>query len=179
MEPGAKVLVVDDYEPNAKGMRDLLVAAGHTVRVASNGADALRFASDEPPDLVVLDVVMPGMSGVDVCRELKTRSLTRLTPVVLVTGSQDHGFRLAGLDAGADDFINKPLDIQEFRTRVKSLLRLKRLTDELESTEAIMTMLGQSSRHATRIRKDIASALPITRPLSAWRWDCPPSISTR
>lgn len=143
MDSGAKVLVVDDYEPNAKGMRDLLVAAGHTVRVANNGADALRFASDEPPDLVVLDVVMPGMSGVDVCRELKTRSVTRLTPVVLVTGSQDHAYRLAGLDAGADDFINKPLDIPEFRTRIKSLLRLKRLTDELESTEAIMTMLGQ------------------------------------
>ncbi|RPI51769.1 MAG: response regulator [Acidobacteria bacterium] len=143
MEPGAKVLVVDDYEPNARGMRDLLVAAGHTVRVAHNGADALRFASDEPPDLVVLDVVMPGMSGVEVCRELKTRSLTRLTPVVLVTGNHDHAYRLAGLDAGADDFIKKPLDVPEFRTRVKSLLRLKRLTDELESTEAIMTMLGQ------------------------------------
>ena len=178
MEPGAKVLVVDDYEPNAKGMRDLLVAAGHTVRVASNGADALQFASDEPPDLVVLDVVMPGMSGVDVCRELKTRSLTRLTPVVLVTGSQDHGFRLAGLDAGADDFINKPLDIQEFRTRVKSLLRLKRLTDELESTEAIMTMLGQiveardpyTEGHCERLA-DYATALGVALGLSAFDLD--------
>jgi putative two-component system response regulator len=143
MEKSAKVLVVDDYEPNAKGMRDLLVAAGHKVRVAYNGADALQFASEEPPDLVVLDVVMPGMSGVEVCRELKARSVTRLTPVVLVTGNQDHAYRLDGLDAGADDFIKKPLDIPEFRTRVKSLLRMKRLTDELESTEAIVTMLGQ------------------------------------
>ena len=143
MEPSAKVLVVDDYEPNAKGMRDLLVAAGHKVRVALNGVDALQFASEEPPDLVVLDVVMPGMSGVEVCRELKSRSLTRLTPVVLVTGNSDHAYRLDGLDAGADDFIKKPLDIPEFRTRVKSLLRMKRLTDELESTEAIVTMLGQ------------------------------------
>jgi putative two-component system response regulator len=143
MEPRAKVLVVDDYEPNAKGMRDLLVAAGHSVRVAFNGADALRFATDEPPDLIVLDVVMPGMSGVEVCRELKTRSDTRLTPIVLVTGNQDHEYRLDGLDAGADDFIKKPLDIPEFRTRVRSLLRMKRLTDELESTEAIVTMLGQ------------------------------------
>ena len=143
MEKSAKVLVVDDYEPNAKGMRDLLVAAGHKVRVAHNGVDALRFASEEPPDLIVLDVVMPGMSGVEVCRELKTRSLTRLTPVVLVTGNTDHAYRLDGLDAGADDFIKKPLDIPEFRTRVKSLLRMKRLTDELESTEAIVTMLGQ------------------------------------
>jgi putative two-component system response regulator len=143
METRAKVLVVDDYEPNARGMRDLLVAAGHNVRVAYNGTDALRFAEEEPPDLVVLDVVMPGISGVEVCRELKTRSLTRLTPVVLVTGNQDHEYRLDGLDAGADDFIKKPLDIPEFRTRVKSLLRMKRLTDELESTEAIVTMLGQ------------------------------------
>jgi len=143
MEKSAKVLVVDDYEPNAKGMRDLLVAAGHKVRVAHNGVDALRLASEEPPDLIVLDVVMPGMSGVEVCRELKTRSLTRLTPVVLVTGNSDHAYRLDGLDAGADDFIKKPLDIPEFRTRVKSLLRMKRLTDELESTEAIVTMLGQ------------------------------------
>jgi putative two-component system response regulator len=143
MEPGAKVLVVDDYVPNANGMRDLLVASGHTVRVAHNGADALRFAADEPFDLIVLDVVMPGMSGVEVCRELKSRSLTRFTPVVLVTGSQEHAYRLDGLDAGADDFINKPLDVQEFRTRVRSLLRMKRLTDELESTEAIVTMLGQ------------------------------------
>jgi putative two-component system response regulator len=143
MEQGAKVLVVDDYEPNARGMRDLLVAAGHTVRVAHTGADALRFAGDEPPDLVVLDVVMPEMSGVEVCRELKTRNLTRLTPVVLVTGSHDHAHRLAGLEAGADDFLSKPLDVPEFRTRIRSLLRLKRLTDELESTEAIVTLLGQ------------------------------------
>jgi putative two-component system response regulator len=143
MEPNGKVLVVDDYEPNAKGMRDLLVSAGHTVRVAYNGNDALRLASDDAPDLVLLDVVMPGMSGVEVCRELKARNDTRLTPVVLITGSQDRGHRLAGLDAGADDFLSKPIDVAEFRTRVRSLLRMKRLTDELESTEAIMTMLGQ------------------------------------
>jgi putative two-component system response regulator len=142
MEPNGKVLVVDDYVPNATGMRDLLVAAGHTVRVAHNGNDALRLASDDVPDLVLLDVVMPEMSGVEVCRELKTRSVTRLTPVVLITGSQDRGHRLAGLDAGADDFLHKPIDVTEFETRVRSLLRMKRLVDELESTEAIMTMLG-------------------------------------
>jgi putative two-component system response regulator len=142
MDSNGKVLVVDDYEPNADGMRDLLVAAGHTVRVAHNGPDALRLASDDVPDLVLLDVVMPEMSGVEVCRELKTRSVTRFTPVVLVTASQDRGDRLAGLDAGADDFLRKPIDVTELRTRVRSLLRVKRLIDDLESTEAIMTMLG-------------------------------------
>jgi putative two-component system response regulator len=142
MESCGKVLVVDDYAPNANGMRDLLSASGYSVRVANNGADALRLVSEEAPDLVLVDVVMPGMSGVELCRELKTRGGTRLTPVVLVTASQDRGHRLAGLEAGADDFLGKPVDVQELRTRVRSLLRVKQLTDDLESTEAIMTMLG-------------------------------------
>jgi putative two-component system response regulator len=143
MESQDKVLVVDDHEATAKGMRDLLVAAGYKVRIALNGADALQLAADDPPDLVLLDVMMPGMSGVDVCRELKARSLTRLTPVVLVTASHDREYRLSGLEAGADEFLTKPIDLPEFRTRVRSLLRVKRLTDDLESTETIMTMLGQ------------------------------------
>ena len=142
MESSGKVLVVDDYAPNANGMRDLLSAAGYSVRVANNGTDALRLVSEEAPDLVLVDVVMPGMSGVELCRELKTRGCTRLTPVVLVTASQDRSHRLAGLEAGADDFLGKPIDVQELRTRVRSLLRVKQLTDDLESTEAIMTMLG-------------------------------------
>ena len=142
MEPTGKVLVVDDYVPNAHGMRDLLTAAGHSVRVAHDGIEALRLADDDVPDLVLLDVVMPQMSGVEVCRELKARPVTRLTPVVLITGSHDREHRLAGLDAGADDFLHKPIDLTEFGTRVRSLLRTKRLVDELESTEAIMTMLG-------------------------------------
>jgi putative two-component system response regulator len=142
MEPGGKVLVVDDYAPNANGMRDLLIAAGHTVRVAYNGADALSLVFEEAPDLVLVDVVMPGMSGIELCRELKSRGSTRLMPIVLVTASQERSHRMAGLEAGADDFLGKPVDVQELRTRVRSLLRVKQLTDELESTEAIMTLLG-------------------------------------
>jgi putative two-component system response regulator len=142
MESAGKLLVVDDYVPNANGMRDLLSAAGYSVRVAYNGADALRLVAEEAPDLVLVDVVMPGMSGVELCREIKARDGSRLTPVVLITASQDRGHRIDGLEAGADDFLGKPIDIQELRTRVRSLLRVKQLTDELESTEAIMTMLG-------------------------------------
>jgi putative two-component system response regulator len=142
MDTRAKVLVVDDYAPNANGLRDLLIAAGYYVRVAHNGADALTLVSEETPDLALVDVVMPGMSGVELCRELKSRGRTRLMPVVLVTASQDRGHRLAGIEAGADDFLSKPVDIQELRTRVRSLLRVKQLTDDLESTETIMTLLG-------------------------------------
>src|SRR5262245_40727685 len=143
MEAHGNVLVVDDYVPNATGMRDLLVAAGHSVRIAHDGEEALRLASEQVPDVVLLDVVMPGLSGIDVCRELKARSATRLTPVVLITGSQDRDHRLAGIEAGADDFLWKPVDLNELQTRVRSLLRVKRLIDDLESTETIMTMLGQ------------------------------------
>jgi putative two-component system response regulator len=143
MDSREKILVVDDHEQTANGMRDLLTAAGYSVRVALCGEDALQLASDEAPDLVLLDVMMPGMSGVEVCRALKASNLTRLTPVVLVTASHDRAYRLAGLDAGADDFLSKPIDLPEFKTRVRSLLRVKRLTDELESTETIMTMLGR------------------------------------
>lgn len=142
MESCGKILVVDDYAPNATGMRDLLSAAGYSVRVAYNGTDALSLVAEDAPDLVLIDVVMPGMSGVELCRELKTSGGTRLTPVVMITASQDRGHRLAGLEAGADDFLGKPIDVQELRTRVRSLLRVKQLTDELESTESIMTMLG-------------------------------------
>jgi putative two-component system response regulator len=137
-----KVLVVDDYAPNANGLRDLLIGAGYDVRVAYNAPDALTLVSEDIPDLALVDVVMPGMSGVELCRELKTRGTTRLMPVVLVTASQDRSHRLAGIEAGADDFLGKPVDVQELRTRVRSLLRVKHLTDDLESTEAIMTMLG-------------------------------------
>jgi putative two-component system response regulator len=142
MESCGKILVVDDYAPNANGMRDLLSAAGYRVRVAYNGIDALGLVAEEAPDLMLVDVVMPGMSGVELCRELKMREATRLTPVVLITASQDREHRIAGLEAGADDFLGKPVDVQELRTRVRSLLRVKQLTDELESTESIMTMLG-------------------------------------
>ena len=120
----------------------ILSASGYSVRVAYNGTDALSRLAEDAPDLVLVDVVMPGMSGVELCRELKMRDRTRLTPVVLITASQDRGHRLAGLEAGADDFLGKPIDLQELRKRVRSLLRVKQLTDELESTESIMTMLG-------------------------------------
>src|SRR5688572_693742 len=178
MESRAKVLVVDDYAPNATGLRDLLTTSGYDVRIAHNGHDALTLVSQEAPDLALVDVVMPGMSGVDLCRELKTRGSTRLMPVVLVTASQDRGYRLAGIEAGADDFLSKPVDIQELRTRVRSLLRVKQLTDDLESTEAIMTMLGHiveardpyTEGHCQRL-KEYATALGAALHLDAADFD--------
>lgn len=143
MHIAGRILVVDDYEPNVIGMRDLLRAAGYAVDVASNGDEALRAAETGEHDVILLDVIMPGMSGIEVCRELKKRDATRLTPVVLVTASQERESRLAGLDSGADDFLNKPIDPDELRARVRSLLRVRRLTAALESAETLFDMLGR------------------------------------
>jgi len=143
MRKGGKVLVVDDYEPNLKGLGALLALAQYTVLTATNGADALEIVKHERPDVVLLDVVMPGISGLEVCAQLKRNAETRLTPVVLISGEQERQTRLAGLDAGADDFLSKPVDPEELHTRVRSLMRLKRLTDDLESAESLFLTLGR------------------------------------
>lgn len=143
MSMNGKVLVADDYAPTLLGLSALLEAAGHTVLTAQNGTDALRLAAAERPDAVLLDVVMPGMTGTQVCAELKQSHDTRFTPVVLISGSGDRESRVAGREAGADDFLNKPVDVDELGARVTSAIRLKRLTDELESAEALFLTLGR------------------------------------
>jgi putative two-component system response regulator len=143
MAVAGKVLVADDHESTLLGMRDLLESAGHAVHTATNGTDALRVAIHERPDVILLDVVMPGMSGTSVCRELKHAPETRLTPIVLISGSGDRTTRLSALQAGADDFLNKPIDAEELKVRVASAIRLKRLTDELDSAEALFITLAR------------------------------------
>src|SRR5262249_47699582 len=141
-KPGT-ILVVDDYESNLLGLARLLESAHYAVLTAASGPDALAIVERERPDLVLLDVLMPGMSGVDVCTALKGNPATCLTPVVLVSGAQERETVLAGLEAGADDYLNKPIDSEELKTRVRSLMRLKRLTDDLESAEALFLTLGR------------------------------------
>jgi len=143
MRTAGKVLVVDDYEPNLSGLRLLLECGGYEVLTASNGSDALRIVEGERPDVVLLDVIMPGISGLDVCAQLKQDETTCLTPVVLISAAQVRDTRIAGLDAGADDFLTKPVDPEELYTRVRSLVRLKRLTDDLESAESLFLTLGR------------------------------------
>jgi putative two-component system response regulator len=143
MRKAGKILVVDDYEANLRGLGQLLRSAEYSVTSATNGRDALELARRERPDLVLLDVLMPGMSGVDVCRELKRSDETCLTPVVLISGAQERRTILDGLEAGADDFLIKPIDAEELHTRVRSLMRLKRLTDDLDSAETLFLTLGR------------------------------------
>ena len=140
--PPAYILVVDDDRNNRELFGRLLVKDGHDVETAGDGEAALTAVGTRTPDLVLLDVLLPGLNGFDVCRRLKQAQLTRLVPVVLVTGLGDREHRIRGIDAGADDFLAKPFDPVELSARVRSLLRLKRYTDTLESVEAILRSLA-------------------------------------
>jgi adenylate cyclase len=127
----AHILVVDDVEKNTRLLADLLGARGYRTSKASSGSQALALIESSAPDLVLLDVMMPGMSGYDVCRTLRADPRHALLPVVLVTALDPASERANGLDAGADDFLNKPINQAELLARVRSLLRVKALQDQL------------------------------------------------
>jgi putative two-component system response regulator len=120
----------------------MLGLKNYNVAAAGNADEALALIHERPPDLILLDVVMPGRSGIELCRELKDDPNTRLIPVILVTGLADRDAKLQGIEAGADDFLNKPVDPQELFARVKSLLKLKQFTDELENAETVLFSLA-------------------------------------
>jgi putative two-component system response regulator len=136
------VLVVDDIAGNARLLESLLAPDGHTVRTAGDGAEALHVVRAERPDLVLMDVMMPRVDGFEACRAIKEDPATRLIPVVLVTALNDTASRLRGIDAGADDFVSKPFNAPELRARVRSLLRIKRYTDDLDSAESVIVSLA-------------------------------------
>jgi adenylate cyclase len=125
-----KILVVDDTPANVKLLEDLLVHRGHRVFTASSGHEALECLAKEKPDLVLLDIVMPEMSGYEVCRAIRASEDTRLLPVVMVT-ALDSAEKVRAIEAGADDFIEKPIHRAELLARVDSLLRVKTLHDQV------------------------------------------------
>ena len=127
----ARVLVVDDTPQNVKLLADILGAKGFVAITAASGEEALAKLAAERPDLVLLDVMMPGLSGYDVCRRIRADPATALLPVVLVTSLDPHQERVKGIEAGADDFLSKPIHQAELLARVRSLLRIKALQDEV------------------------------------------------
>ena len=136
MSAAARILVVDDTPQNVKLLADLLKAKGYEVATAADGTAALEKVAAEMPDLVLLDVMMPGMSGYEVCRKIREDRKTALLPVVLVTALDPQQERVKGIEAGADDFLSKPINQAELFARVKSLLRIKRLQDEVKDWNA-------------------------------------------
>ncbi len=140
----SRILVVDDHPTIAGLMSQLLEQRGYEVVTAENAEQALAEIRRQAPDLILSDVRMPGKSGYDLCRELKSDAATRLIPFVLITGLSDSADKVRGIEAGADDFLNKPVLAEELTARVKSLLRVKEFTDELETADSVLCTLGLS-----------------------------------
>src|SRR5690242_10787458 len=138
----ARILVVDDIPANVKLLEVRLLAEYFEVLTASNGADALEICETGKIDVVLLDIMMPGMDGFEVCRRLKLDPATAHIPVVMVTALDQVADRIRGLEAGADDFLTKPVNDLQLMTRVKSLVRLKMLTDELRLRASTTRNIG-------------------------------------
>ncbi|MBW7997627.1 MAG: response regulator [Candidatus Glassbacteria bacterium] len=138
------ILVVDDQPLNVELLEADLSEYGYEVLSAYDGKSALKKVESRQPDLILLDVMMPGMDGFEVCRRLKSDPETMLIPIVMVTALSEKSDRIKGIEAGVDDFLTKPYDRQELQARVKSLLRVKLYTDELERAEAVISSLALS-----------------------------------
>lgn len=128
----SKILVVDDIPLNRKLEKTYLESVGYQVILANDGVEALQRVDEEAPDLILLDVMMPKMDGFNVCRRLRHTENTRFIPIIMVTALNEIEDKVKGIEAGADDFISKPFNKLELLARVKSLLRIKYLHDELE-----------------------------------------------
>ena len=136
------ILVVDDLQANLRILTQVLTAQGYRVLSASNGEEALEIVAREPPDLILSDVRMPKCDGFDLCRAVKSAAATRLVPVVLMTGASEADDRLTAIDAGANDFLHKPIDQPELKARVRSLMQLKHFTDDLDSAEDVLRSMA-------------------------------------
>ncbi len=147
----ARVLVVDDILANVRLLEARLTADYFEVLTARNGPEALEIASQERPDIILLDVMMPGMDGFEVCRRLKAAPETQHIPVIMVTALDHPSDRVQGLEAGADDFLTKPVDDIALITRVKNLARLKTLNDEMVMRATTGEQLGLASREEMRL----------------------------
>jgi putative two-component system response regulator len=138
------ILIADDIESNRALLTEILSAERYRIVHAEDGDEAMELLEGGEVDLALLDVMMPHRSGFAICRELKSNPDTRLIPVVLVTSLSASEDRMQGIESGADDFINKPVNREELLARVRSLLKLKQFTDELEHAETVLFALALS-----------------------------------
>ena len=136
-----KILVVDDELEIRNLLSRFLVEGGYKVILASNGEEAIESAERENPQVILLDILMPGIDGIETCKRLKAKEETRFIPVIMATALWDT--YTEAIDAGAEDFVTKPFNLAELSHRVKSILRVRYLTNELERTVAYIRELGK------------------------------------
>ncbi len=142
MSKQPRILVVDDLPQNREILAGLLEPEGYLVETANDGQEAVERALADPPDLILMDVAMPRLTGFEACRQLKGNEKTHLVPIVLVTGLVAREDRIQGIAAGCDDFLCKPVDAEQLMARTRNLLRTKALVDELEQAENVLVSLA-------------------------------------
>lgn len=139
-----KILAVDDNKQNLEVLKKALTAAHYEIITATDGLTALQLIESAAPDLILLDVLMPGMSGYEVCEKIRASEASRRLPIVMLTALNEVSYRIRGIEAGADDFLSKPFNREELLTRVRSLLRIKTLYDDIEQRNRLLrTLFGR------------------------------------
>jgi len=144
------ILIVEDNPQSAELLQAYLEPLEVDVRVAVDGIDAMRCIEAQPPDIILLDIMMPRMSGFEVCRKVKTNSQTRDVAVLMITALNETGDIERAIDCGADDFLNKPINKLEVLTRVKSLLKVRHLKSELEKTLSYLSEIEKSEKQQSQ-----------------------------
>lgn len=157
----ARILIVDDLEVNTRLLCDLLAAQGHDCQCANSGLQGLQLAQANPPDLILLDVLMPDLDGFDVCRRLRADERFAAVPIVMVTSLEAREDRVLGLQAGADDFLTKPVVRPELYARVRSLLRVKTLYDQVARQRS--ELLDWSATLERRVAEKVAEVERLSR----------------
>jgi len=149
-EPRARILVVDDHEDNIEVLKVRLESWGYLTASAYNGNDALLYVEATPPDLILLDVMMPEISGIEVARRIKGNKALPFIPIIMQTALDSTEDKVEGLEAGADDYITKPIDFAELKARLRSMLRIKRLQEALEEREKELLEVNDRLRHMSQ-----------------------------
>ena len=139
---GAKILVVDDEFEIRDMLSRFLTEKGYEAIIAANGEEAIEIAEKQDPQAILLDILMPGIDGIETCKRLKAKEETRFIPVIMATALWER--YMEAIEVGADDFISKPFNLTELSHRVKSILRVRYLTNELERAVAYVQQLGES-----------------------------------
>jgi two-component system cell cycle response regulator len=149
-ETQARILIVDDHEDNVELLRARLESWGYSTESAMDGHQALQKVEEAPPDLILLDVMMPQMDGMEVARRVKSNTKLPFIPIIMQTALDTTENKVEGLEAGADDYITKPIEFPELKARLRSMLRIKRLQEELEERERQLLEANERLRHMSQ-----------------------------